>query len=282
MADLTPPPETSTFDDQLRIVKAEVDALQIDAQKKSVPWYGNPSTLIAAFALLISLGSTIFTYIRNIDQDNWALRAELRSLILRMNDLPLKDHELQLKYKKDALVAGDLSGLVNNENLIIATQAAEIIKKIPTMVSGGEALSVAVALGNSNQIKSSTDLLLVALKGRNNSESMVAILRVLAVNNFRSGNLKEGREYYRKALNLFSGGKFKSSDAIYETNTHAATEMFWAQQEALVKKCDAWKEHIGKAYVQIKKAISLTPEFTDFPNKIKGQIDKTFSLGCKS
>ena len=114
MAEPTSPPETSSFDDQLRTVKAEVDALQIDALKKAVPWYGNPSTLIAAFALLISLGSTIFTYVRNVDQDNWALRAELRSLILRLNDLPLKGYELQQKYQEEGLIAGNIAGFTTN------------------------------------------------------------------------------------------------------------------------------------------------------------------------
>ena len=183
MAEHTSPPDTSSLHDQLVTVKAEVDALQIEAMPKAVPWYGNASVLIAAFALLISLGSTSFTYVRNIDQDNWALRTELRSLILRLNDLPLKNLELQKKYEKVPLIAGELSGLANNENLIIFTQAAEIISRIPHMVSGSEALAVAVALRTSNRIKASTDLLLVAETRRNNSESMVTIFRNLG-NNF--------------------------------------------------------------------------------------------------
>ena len=105
-------------------------------------------------------------------------------MILRLNDLPLKNLELQKKYEKVPLIAGELSGLANNENLIMFTQAAEIISRIPHMVSGSEALAVAVALRTSNRIKASTDLLLVAETRRNNSESMVTIFRNLG-NNFR-------------------------------------------------------------------------------------------------
>jgi len=280
MAEHLPHSEAVTLHDQLLTVKAEVDALQIEAMRKIVPWYGNAATLIAAFALFISLGSTVFTYVRNIEQDNWALRAELRSLILRLNDLPLKNHELQQKYKKDALIAGDLAGLANNENLILSTQAAEIIAKIPQLVSGSEALTVAVALRNSNQFKASMDLLLVAEKGSNNSESMVTILRNLGVNNYRIGNPEIGRGYYQKALNIFIGGKFSTANAMYEFATHALTEMYWAQSEALIKNCGAWKEHIAKAYVQIENVMSLTPDIANVPNPIKSQIDKTASYGC--
>lgn len=268
------------LEQELRTVKAEVDALQIAAMKNDTPWYGNASTLIAAFALLISLGSTIFTYMRSVEQENWALRAELRTLILRLNELPLKNHELQLKYKGNRLVAGDLAGLTNNENLIVASQAAEIIGKIPWMVSGGEALSVAVALKNSNQLRSSTELLLVALQGRNNTESMVAILRNLAGNNFLSGNLEEGRKYFQKALNVFRGDRFRPPNKIYEVSTHALTEMYWAQHEAQVKNCDAWEVHLRQAREYWARLNTLRPGISGIPDPVGGQIEQTASLGC--
>lgn len=282
MAEPAPPTEMSSEEDRFRTLKAEVDALQIAAMKSSEPWYQNASTLIAAFALLISLGTTIFSYFESIDQENWALRAELRSLILRLNDLPLKNYELQLKYRGDELVAGDLAGYSNNENSIIATHAAEIIKRIPSMVSGAEIMSVAVALRNSNQLGISTDMLRAGLEGENNSDSMVAILRNLALNSFLGGNPDKGREYYIEALGLFNSGQFTPPSAYYEFITHALTEMYWAQQEAFISNCNAWNEHIGKANDYLEKAIQIIPTFPGQPNPVRDQINKTASFGCHS
>ena len=136
---------------------------------------------------------------------------------------------------------------------------------------------MAVALGNSNQLKSSTDLLLLALDARNNSESVVTIYRNLGANNYRLGNIEEGRKFYRKAVTVFEDGQFKSPNPIYKLTTHALTEMFWAQQEALSKNCAGWKEHLGKAYAHSKKISALRQNFPGVPDPIKGQIDKTAS-----
>lgn len=275
-----PSSKSSTFDDQLKGLKAEVDALQIDAMRKSAPWYGNASTLIAAFALLISLGSTIFAYVRNIEQDNRTLRAELRTLILRLNDLPLKNHELQQQYE-DPLVAGSLSGIINSENLILSTQAAEIIEKIPALVSGSEVLTVAVALRNSNQFQLSTNLLLDGLEISRDAESTVSLLRSLGANSYYAGDFDSGQEYYKKALDVFERSEFRSlEDTYYEGTTHALTEMFWAQTEAIVGRCDAWKEHLENAYLHNQEATSVTPEFDGIVDPIKSQIEQTESIGC--
>jgi hypothetical protein len=64
--------------------------------------------------------------------------------------LPVENIEIGKKYPNDPGIQSALSGLLNNENALVAKQAADVISTIPNNVGAEEYLNVANALTQSS------------------------------------------------------------------------------------------------------------------------------------
>jgi hypothetical protein len=227
----------------ISVINKELAATSAKADR---PWYHDPSLIIALLALLFSFGTTAVSYIRANQQDIHDKRAELRSLILRLNQLPRENLEYSKKYEGEPLIAGGISGLLNGENALVAKQAADVMSSMPGNVSASEYLSVAAALINSGLSETAMKLIKLALPVSNDVNDEVALLRNYAGLLFSAGDLEGGREKFKTALMIFS--KYPTTNQYYVETTNALTEMYWAQYEAVARQCPYAKSHVAQAY----------------------------------
>src|SRR5215216_4743963 len=149
---------TNSIEERVDMLKKEVDALQIEVMKPAKPWYQNAGVLVSLMAVLFSFGTAAASYQQIRAQDRRAARTELRQLIQRMAAIPKENIELTKTYEKDATTSNTLSGFINQENVVIGRQAAEIIERIPDDVSAYEYQAVARAVFASNDIERGTVL----------------------------------------------------------------------------------------------------------------------------
>ena len=270
--------EQGDLQDRLLSLKEEVDALQITVMKQSGPWYKEVPTIVSLLALLFSFGTTWVSHNRSNAQDIQNARGELRTLLQRLAALPKDSFELTKKYSDDSVTAGMLSSYVNQENALLARQAAEIAQKLPgDKVSATERYAIAVALQNSYNIEGASTFLQQAIKTANNINDELAALRSYANLLFISGQFDAGRQEYEKALRVFS--RYKGYNEYIQKSSHIWTELAWAVSEANSGLLDLAYRHLENADAL---AASLMPgPATDQLRKQISQSRAMFEVGNK-
>src|SRR5437016_12374288 len=116
------------LEERMTTMKREIDALQIAVTGQKKPWYREVSTLISFLALTFSFGTTFVSYRRTESQDIQNSRQELRGLLQRLSALPKENVENMRKYKDDVEARTIIGGFINQENSLLARQAAELAR----------------------------------------------------------------------------------------------------------------------------------------------------------
>lgn len=231
---------------QVRLIKGEVDALQIAVMKQHTPWYKNIPIIISIIALLFSFGTTFVSYSRTKAQDIQNLRSELRGMLQRLALLPKDNFELTKKYADDPEGIRFLSGFIAQENALLARQAAQIARKLPMdQVSATEYYAIALALQNSYNIDGAIEFQQSAIKASNDFNDEIAALRMHADLLFLKGQPEAGRVEYQKALNIFS--RYRNYNDFTQKSTHIFTELNWATSEANSGFMNLTNQHIASA-----------------------------------
>ena len=264
--------QINSLEQKIHLISKEVDSLQVKILSETKPWYRQASTLIALFALVFSLGSTLISNKRAIELDERAMKQELRGLVLELVKQPLRSIELNEKYKEKPLFLGNLSGLFNQESQILAEQASVVTQKIPLLVSSAEYATIANAFHNGGQLERARKLRDKAIDVAKVPIDAVTAMRQQGIMAFQMGNFGLAREYYGGALNIFD--KFPKSDTGVIRFTNAHTHLFWAQQEATYNQCLQFNEQLALA----KGAVEILPIVTK--EQLLAQVRKTESLGC--
>ena len=233
----------------LILLKKEVDALQIAIHEQRTPWYKSMSTVLSVVALLFSFGTTFVSYTRTQSQDIQSARVELRGLLQRLASLPRESIEITKKYEKnDPAVVASISGFINQENALLARQAAEIAKKIPPeSVSATEYYAIGVALQNAYNVEGAKELFTKAIDVSTDLNDRVGALRMRANLLFNTGQPDAGRVDYQRALDIFSDFDKASYNEYTKKSTHIWTELGWAYSEANIGSKDVALQHVVNA-----------------------------------
>jgi hypothetical protein len=246
---LTGVEQTDTNEDlehRVELLKREVDALQIAITGSSKPWYKNVSTLLAVIALLFSFGTTYVSNRRIAAQEILSARQELRGLLQRLAALPKENIEIGKKYENDATSAATVSSLLNQENALLARNASEIARKLPTKsVSATEYYAIAVGLQNSYDITGTEEFLNYSINASPDFNTEIGALRMLASLRFIQGNSEAGRVQYQKALNIFA--KYPEYPPYTKATANIWTELAWATSEANNNSYPTAIQHIENA-----------------------------------
>lgn len=215
-------------DEKYEILKKEVDSIQIQMAKETGPWYTKPSILIATFALIFSFGTTIVssynTYLEDI-RDN---RREARAIFQRMTKLPIENYELMQRYK--GVATGEaLSGMINQENILLATQVSELIERYPESFSSTEHFAAAYALHASNIVDKIPFHYKQAIAKAKSSNDYNVAARAYAGFLYGKGDFGEGKKYYDLALKVWD--KFPEGSLYIINSFDLVTLMYWSQSE---------------------------------------------------
>ena len=255
----------------LLLLKKEVDALQIAIHSQKTPWYKNISTILSIIALLFSLGTTYVSNKRIESQDIQNARIELRGLLQRLVALPRENIEITKKYEKtDSNTLWSLGSYLNQENLLLARQAAEITKRLPPeYVSATEYYSIGGAMQLAYNIDAAHEFYTKAIDISTDLNDKVGALRMRANLLYLTGKSDAGRIDYEKALNIFSDFSKSTYNEYTKKSTHIATELAWAYAEANNGSIDAAQKHISNAEGHLS-GLKDSPGL----NQLKSQINQ--------
>jgi hypothetical protein len=238
------------LEQKVDLMKREVDALQIAITGQTKPWYKNISTLLSVVALLFSFGTTYVSYRHTTIQDTQSARQELRGLLQRLAALPKENVDIRKKYVDDPGSMSVVSGLINQENTLLARQAAELAKKLPAdLVSGTEYYSIAIALQSSYDLAAADEFLKYSIQASKDFGTELGALRSTANLQFIQGRPESGRVEYQKALSIFS--KYPGYDPFTKASTHIWTELAWAFAEANSGQPVLASQHVESAKAMV-------------------------------
>jgi tetratricopeptide (TPR) repeat protein len=230
--------------EKYEILKKEVDSLQIQLSADKKPFFKNPSTIIAIVALIFSFGTTVISYVKSYQEEIRANRREARELIQRLSRLPIESFELTKKHEGSPQGAS-LNRLVNQENVLLATQAVELIKRYPDSFSSNEFFSVASAFFQSNLKDNIPYLLNNAIKRARNYNDYNVSTRALASLYYSQSDFTEGRKLYEKAMAVWD--IYPESNHSIVTYTNVDTLMFWSDAELSIYNFSAARDLIERA-----------------------------------
>ena len=236
--------ELAALRQQVQRNDAEIDALRAAAAQAARPWYREISALVAVLALLFSFGTTAVSYYMTAQQAIQSNRAELRAFLQRLSALPRENAELA-NYS-DRLVAAQLSSMINAEATLLASQAVEVMDRLPQRyVSSNEYNLVATILMSTGEFELAGRLLDRALVVARNPNDQRATLRSYGGLLIASGEIERGRAMYQQALDV---SRRNPSPISYHTDwTDAYTEMLWAGAELGQNNCPEAREHMARA-----------------------------------
>lgn len=184
------------------IIKKEIDTLQIQLAQVKKAWYTQPSVLISLTALLFSFGTTIVAYINSYNEAVMANHREAMTIIQRLTKLPSENFDLLQKYK-DSGAGQSLSGMINQENILLATQAANLVNKHPESFTSTEFFAIATALSNSNITEIVPYLFNTAIEKSTSGNDYNVSTRAYAIYLYSKGEYKNGDLYFKKAMNVW-------------------------------------------------------------------------------
>jgi tetratricopeptide (TPR) repeat protein len=252
------------FAEELSSLRSRVDFLAEAGRAANQPWYKNITTLISVAALVFSLGTTVVAGWHTKDQDTHNLRTELRGILQQLAALPKDNFELSQKYKDDPATFSSLSGLINQQNLILARQADEILRRLPNdQISAEDYISVAGGLSNSRMFDAAlVDLNRALAVASPVLDDEIAALRNLASLEMGLGKTGEARAHYQQAADIFGKEPYRGYDQFTKLFTNITTELAWAFSEGSAQNWDLFQQHVSRAE-QLVNSLPKGPA-TDF------------------
>ena len=237
--------EPEATEQRLQSLTAQVESLEAQVRSARRPWFREASSLVAVLALLFSFGTTVVSLNRTAQQDQHDKKVELLSLIDRLSGITRDFADARTQYADNPAVFATLSSVLNQQQLLAAEQAANIMAQIPNDVSAAEYSFVASVLLSNSIDEIGATLLQQAVRVSTNANDLVGALRTIAIRSFQIGQVDEGRTNYRLAMDVFS--RFPSRSAYYVAGTHLQTQVSWATAELGVNQCDEAKVHVEAA-----------------------------------
>lgn len=210
---------------ELEQLKEEVELMKAKLESKPSFDYSKTSNIVAAIALLFSFGTTVVAAYNSYQLDIRENRREARGLIQRLSKLPIENYELIQKYK----FSGEgqaLAGMLNQENILLAVQASELIERYPSSFNSTEYFSVAIALSSSNITEKVPTFFKRAIENAKTGNDFIVSTRAYASYLFSKGEIEEGNVYYEKALNAWE--TFPENNDFFKYSMDAQTAMYWA------------------------------------------------------
>jgi hypothetical protein len=230
---------------RLDTMKRELDALQIHVMKDRTPWYKQGAVAISVVALAFSAFTHYTSEARIERQDRHAARAELRSLIQRLQALPRESVEISRKYKNDPDAHTRLLSAIATERHILGQQAVELVRELKGDVTATEYYAIVDNFLTANQHAGLEELVADGLAVAKDAGSEVTLLRQAARLRFSGGDPAGGRAIFAEALKVFE--KYPGHIPAYVALQHAQTHARWAAAERTVGDCvEAWR-HITLA-----------------------------------
>jgi len=124
-----------------------------------------------------------------------------------------------------------LGGYINQENVLLATQAANLIKRHPNSFNSAELKAVAAALMESNVTDKVPFFLRIAIEKADNAHEYTEASRWYGGYLFSIGDFAEGRKRFQLALKVWN--IYPEKNMFVVNNFDVTTLLGWAQAEIM-------------------------------------------------
>lgn len=236
-------PELNELWRRVMVSNQEIDLLQVEAAKNKRKWYHEPSVLVAAFALAVSVSTFVVGQVNVVSDRQIQDRNRLSALIEQIPGALAQARE------KPGF-SGDLV-------FLIAGSAAALIDKLgPEASTALEKIEVAVALVEVADLPRAKQLAIAAEQQSTNVREKIAADRIIANINFQIGDAESGREIYQEIINLLQTPQDELDSSLLRDLRKFDIELLWASDEfSLAKNCWGAIEHLDNA----KQALDRLP-----------------------
>jgi hypothetical protein len=130
-----------------------------------------------------------------------------------------------------------VAGLINYENKVLAKRGAELIKRLPGLVSAGERIYIGNALLGASLYDEAKREFEAALRDSTELEDHVTARRLLAQVHYVTGVIDKGREEMAAAVREVEQRTAAGYSAVHAGYLNGATEVRWASFEAISRNC---------------------------------------------
>jgi len=217
------------IDPEIKQLRDEVQRLRIATLDRERPWYRQPSTIVSLVAVLVSIGTAIFTGLETSEKDVRSKKEELRTVLATLIDL-----ERQRVDRGNQSVSVSERESLTQKRLIALDAAEFIAKKIPKEVSPYEYLYIADQKALEGNYDKAERYYMSAVNASHDDLSRIISLRLIAMFYFgipdRHRNIEKARDSFRKATEIF-----KEPGDPYSTYQVAITYVTWASFELYTK-----------------------------------------------
>lgn len=253
--------------------KSEAGALALLLKRKK-----DISFLVSIFAVLFSLGTTAVSWWHSRQQEIHDTRVELRGLLQRLSVLQRDLAEARVKYKDDQVALSGIGGAIQQENIVVAKQAVDLSRRIPTRVTANEYAAIANALQSVAEMRLAQEVLLLAIdqadKAHDQAAKVIA-LRGLGLVLYQAGDFDHGRQRYAEAEATIHAEPMNDDFRAYALTY---TQEAWTWAELGARHCREAADHRALAQIELNKQ-------PDSPGKAEtlgwaNQLDSTISSIC--
>jgi hypothetical protein len=243
----------------------KIDLVPVEAAGNKRRWYREPSVLVAALALAVSVGTFVVGQLNVVSDREIQDRNRLSALI---EQLPSAFADVQA----NSFASTDLV-------LLVSGSAAALIDKLgPEASTAYEKLEVAAALVAGADLPSARRLATSAAQQSTNMRERSQADYIIANVDFQSGDISGGRDMYRKIITRFQTSQNEPDPPVVRDRLTVNAELLWANDEFFfAKNCQGAIDHLDNAK-RILNRISpsqVTPQTTNLSN-----LAKTVAIGC--
>ena len=267
-------PNELPLDDQALLRLKELDAtvtdLRVSIGKAEGPWYTKPATWISILALVVTIANSIFTSTQQHNEDVRSNRRDVRAIIQRLIKLPIENFELMERNKNNPSGQA-LNSMINQENVLLANQAAELIERFPSSFDSPEYFAIANALQNSNIIAKVPGMYRHAIESAANANDYVAASRGYGGYLYNQGSHTEARSQYQNAIDVWK--IFPERNPTTVNYFDLMTYMIWAYSAFNAGQGVEAKEYLKKA----EETLARLPQ-GQFQEQLRAQVEAAKSV----
>lgn len=221
---------------RVAISDEEIDLLQVEAAGNKRKWYREPSVLVAALALAVSVVTFVVGQVNVTSDRQIQDRNRLYALI---EQLPTAQAQLREK-------PGSSTALV----VLIADSAAALLDKLgPEASTAPEKIEVAFDLVSvGSDLPSAKRLAIEAEQQATNVLEKTAAARIIANIDFQTGDAASGRTVYQRIIRLLQTPQKELDAPLLRDYQIFYFELYWATDEfSLAKNCQGATEQLKDA-----------------------------------
>ena len=243
------PEKIAQLEQSVRLLRDQVDALQIAAAEKKTPWYRQMPSLAGLVALLLSISTAIYSGVQGRKQDVQKKQESLRTIVSSLIDLSGEQQTRLNSVEAQKLSTQErefIGGMINNKRMILAEAADNIVREIPHDVSSSEYNVLATdKLGNGGAAKAE-EYLRNAVEVSEEALARMIALRSLAMFYAQRGpfySIAEARKKFQEAVDVIRGEPRDDATAY----TVGFTWEMWGTAEFMNNFPQAGQEKIAQA-----------------------------------